>query len=61
VQQWKQKDPVKIARKLLLDLGVDEKQLQAADQEVERLIDDAVEFAEKSPEPAADSVNDHVF
>jgi TPP-dependent pyruvate/acetoin dehydrogenase alpha subunit len=61
VQQWKQKDPVKIARKLLLDLGVDEKQLQAADQEVERLIDDAVEFAEKSPEPAADSVKDHVF
>jgi pyruvate dehydrogenase E1 component alpha subunit len=62
VQQWKQKDPVKIARKLLLDSGwVDESQLQAADQEVERLIDDAVEFAEKSPEPAAESVNDHVF
>ncbi|MGA2356375.1 MAG: thiamine pyrophosphate-dependent enzyme [Terriglobales bacterium] len=62
VQQWKQKDPVKIARKLLLDSGgADESQLQAADQEVERLIDDAVDFAEKSPEPAADSVNDHVF
>ena len=62
VQQWKQKDPVKIARKLLLDLGgADESQVQAADQEVERLIDDAVEFAEKSPEPAADSVNDYVF
>lgn len=62
VQQWKQKDPVKIARKLLLDSGVaDERQLQAADQEVEQLIDDAVDFAEKSPEPAADSVNDHVF
>lgn len=61
VQQWKQKDPVKLARKLLSELGVDESQLQAADQEVERLIDDAVEFAEKSPEPAADSVNDHVF
>ncbi|MFY9908156.1 MAG: thiamine pyrophosphate-dependent dehydrogenase E1 component subunit alpha [Terriglobales bacterium] len=62
VQQWKQKDPVKIARKLLLDSGAaDERQLQAADQEVEQLIDDAVDFAEKSPEPAADSVNDHVF
>jgi pyruvate dehydrogenase E1 component alpha subunit len=62
VQQWKQKDPVKIARKLLLDSGgTDESTLNAADQEVERLIDDAVEFAEKSPEPAADSVNDHVF
>jgi pyruvate dehydrogenase E1 component alpha subunit len=62
VQQWKQKDPVKLARKLLLDSGgVDESKLQAADQEVEQLIDLAVEFAEKSPEPSADSVNEHVF
>jgi pyruvate dehydrogenase E1 component alpha subunit len=62
VQQWKQRDPVKLARKRLLDSGVvDEKQLQAADQEVERLIDEAVEFAEKSPTPSADTVNEHVF
>ena len=62
VQQWKQKDPVKLARKLLLDSGgADESTLQAADQDVEQLIDLAVEFAEKSPEPSADSVNEHVF
>ena len=48
VQQWKQKDPVKLARKRLLDSREsDESKLQAADQEVERLIDEAVEFAEK--------------
>jgi pyruvate dehydrogenase E1 component alpha subunit len=61
VQQWKQKDPVKIARQRLRDAGVDEATLQSADQEVERLIDEAVEFAENSPEPLADSVNEHVF
>jgi pyruvate dehydrogenase E1 component alpha subunit len=61
VQQWKQKDPVKIARQRLRDAGVDEATLQSADQEVERLIDEAVEFAENSPEPSADSVNEHVF
>jgi pyruvate dehydrogenase E1 component alpha subunit len=62
VQQWKQRDPVKIARKRLLDSGVvNEKELQAADLEVERLIDEAVEFAEKSPEPSADTVNEHVY
>jgi pyruvate dehydrogenase E1 component alpha subunit len=61
VQQWKQRDAVKLARKRLLDAGVTEVELQAADQEVERLIDEAVEFAEKSPEPAADTVNEHVF
>ncbi|MGH9544901.1 MAG: thiamine pyrophosphate-dependent dehydrogenase E1 component subunit alpha [Terriglobales bacterium] len=62
VKLWKQQDPVKRARALLLDSGTeDESRLQAIDQEVERLIDQAVEFAEKSPEPSPESVNDHVF
>ena len=62
VQQWKQQDPVKLARKRLLDSWSRTKsKLQAADQEVEQLIDQAVEFAENSPEPSADSVNEHVF
>lgn len=61
VKQWKQRDPVKIARSLLLEAGLSEKDLQQADIDVERLIDEAVEFAEKSPEPSAESVNDHVF
>jgi acetoin:2,6-dichlorophenolindophenol oxidoreductase subunit alpha len=62
VQQWKQQDPVKIARKRLIDSGdVAESKLQSVDLEVEQLIDHAVEFAEKSPEPSAESVNEHVF
>lgn len=62
VQQWKQQDPVKLARKRLIDSGeVPEHKLQGVDLEVEQLIDHAVEFAEKSPEPSADSVNEHVF
>jgi TPP-dependent pyruvate/acetoin dehydrogenase alpha subunit len=61
VQQWKTNDPVKIARKRLIESGTDESKLKAADLEVERLIDEAVEFAEKSPEPSADSVGEHVF
>jgi pyruvate dehydrogenase E1 component alpha subunit len=62
VQEWKQKDPVKLARKRLLDSGAaDESKLQAVDQEVEQLIDRAVEFAQKSPEPLANSVTEHVF
>jgi pyruvate dehydrogenase E1 component alpha subunit len=62
VQHWKGRDPVTNARKLLVDSeAVDERELQAVDQEVERLIDQAVEFAEQSPEPSADSVNEHVY
>jgi len=62
VQHWKEQDSVKRARKLLIESAVaDESELQAVDQEVEHLIDQAVEFAEKSPEPSPDSVDEHVF
>jgi acetoin:2,6-dichlorophenolindophenol oxidoreductase subunit alpha len=61
VQQWKQRCPVKNARKLLAEAGVEEDKLQAVDQEIEQLINQAVEFAESSPEPSADSVTQHVF
>jgi pyruvate dehydrogenase E1 component alpha subunit len=62
VQRWKEQDPVKRARRLLIESAVtDESELQTVDDEVERLIDQAVEFAEKSPEPSPDSVDEHVF
>jgi pyruvate dehydrogenase E1 component alpha subunit len=62
VQHWKEQDPLKIARKLLIESALaDESELQAVDHEVEGLIDQAVEFAEKSPEPLPDSVDEHVF
>ena len=62
VQHWKEQDPLKRARKSLIESAVaDESELQAVDQEVEHLIDQAVEFAEKSPEPSPDSVDEHVF
>jgi pyruvate dehydrogenase E1 component alpha subunit len=62
VQHWKEQDPLKRARKSLIESAVaDEGELQTVDQEVERLIDQAVEFAEKSPEPSPDSIDEHVF
>ena len=61
VKQWKENDPVKRARKLLVDSGTDKSTLDAVEQEVEQLIDKAVEYAENSPEPPADSVTEHVF
>src|SRR6202140_58088 len=41
VQQWKQQDPVKLSRKRLLESGATESKLQAADVEIEQLIDQA--------------------
>lgn len=61
VQKWKQQDPLKRARRVLLDSGEAENKLQAIDHEVERLINEAVTFAEKSPQPSADSVFEQVF
>jgi acetoin:2,6-dichlorophenolindophenol oxidoreductase subunit alpha len=61
VQQWKAQDPVKLARKRLLESGLDENKIKAADAEVEKTINDAVEFAQNSPEPSADSVTDFVY
>jgi pyruvate dehydrogenase E1 component alpha subunit len=61
VQEWKQKDPVKRARKQLLDSGIAESKLAAVDQEVEVWIEEAVQFAESSPEPLPESVTEHVY
>jgi len=62
VQRWKEQDPLKLARKLLIESAVvDESELKAVDHEVEGLINQAEEFAEKSPEPSPDSLDEHVF
>jgi pyruvate dehydrogenase E1 component alpha subunit len=62
VQRWKEQDPLKRARKLLIESAVvDESELKAVDHEVEGLINQAEEFAEKSPEPSPDSLDEHVF
>jgi pyruvate dehydrogenase E1 component alpha subunit len=61
VQEWKQNDPVKRARKQLLDSGVEESKLAAVDEEVEVWIEEAVKFAESSSEPLAESVTEHVY
>ncbi len=62
VNQWKDMDPTKRARKILIDSGrFDEAAMRKVDLEVTHLIEDAVQFAESSPEPAADTLMEHVF
>ncbi len=61
VDQWMQRDPLAIlaARIETLGIGTPE-QLAAIDGEVKATIQDAVEFAEKSPLPDPNTVLDHV-
>jgi TPP-dependent pyruvate/acetoin dehydrogenase alpha subunit len=62
VNQWREMDPTKRARKVLLDSGrFDDAALRQTDAEVTRLIEEAVHFAETSPEPSVDSLMEHVF
>lgn len=62
VLSWKERCPIRTTRRKLLETGIaTEDQLVEIEGEVNRNIDDAVEFARTSPEPNADSLLDNVF
>jgi pyruvate dehydrogenase E1 component alpha subunit len=59
---WQERDPIKsLRRKILHDRRATEARLQEIDAEVAAAIDDAVKFAEESPEPALDELGKHVY
>jgi len=52
VGKWEQHDPIGIYRKQLLDDNVtDEKTLDAEEKKVEQIVEEAVRYAEESPDP----------
>ena len=61
VELRKKKDPVRVARQLLLDNKVPEKEVDAIDARVEEEIRDAVQFAEDSPAPSEQLMNELVY
>jgi len=59
---WQERDPIKnLRRKLLNEHRVTESRLDDLDQEVTAVLDDAVKFAEESPEPALDTLGRYVY
>jgi pyruvate dehydrogenase E1 component alpha subunit len=57
VRRWQEDDPIGIFRKRLVERGeYDDAALDAEDQRVEAEVQDAVAFAEQSPNPAPESV-----
>lgn len=54
LERWRQRDPVELLRRRLLEVGVPETDIVAIDARVEALMDEAVEFAEDSPQPDVD-------
>jgi pyruvate dehydrogenase E1 component alpha subunit len=59
---WQERDPIKgLRRRLLQDHRVAENQLTQIDNEVNEVIEDAVQFAEESPEPGIETLGKYVY
>lgn len=62
VEEWKKRDPIKPYRRNLLDTEVcGEKNLEAIDRRVEKEIEEAVEFAQNSPDPNPEDALEDVY
>ncbi len=62
VEWWrKNKDPIELFKKKLLDMGISEEELRAIDAKVEEEVKDAVKFAEESPYPESKELYEDVF
>jgi pyruvate dehydrogenase E1 component subunit alpha len=62
VQKWMERDPIHILARRIKTLGIaNDEQLQALDDEAKELVRDAVAFAEESPLPAPETVEDYVY
>jgi pyruvate dehydrogenase E1 component alpha subunit len=59
---WRKRDPIPRLAKALVEGGIaDEARLAELEAEIEDICEDAVQFAESSPQPPLSALYDHVF
>lgn len=62
IDEWKERDPLILFRERLEAEGMmTEEEAQSVEAEVERAIEEAVEFARKSPFPSLEEIDQHVY
>ena len=62
MEAWKKRDPIKRMKECLLAAGeATEKELADMDAAAARVIQEAVAFADASPEPSLDTVEQDVY
>src|SRR5262245_29937014 len=62
VQKWMERDPIGILAQRIHTLGIaTDEQLKGFDDEAKAQVQDAVRFAEESPLPAPETVQEHVY
>lgn len=62
IEKWRKDDPIGIFRKHLTgDEGIDPKKLDAEEEKAETAVEEAIHFAESSPDPSPDTLYDYVY
>jgi pyruvate dehydrogenase E1 component subunit alpha len=62
VEEWQQKDPIEtFSNRLISERILSEEDFAAIRADAEKVVLDAVEFADASPEPPLDSLYDHLY
>jgi TPP-dependent pyruvate/acetoin dehydrogenase alpha subunit len=62
VEEWQRKDPIEsFARRLVKEKVLAGEEVDEIREEADRIVVEAVEFADNSPEPPLDSLYDHLY
>jgi pyruvate dehydrogenase E1 component alpha subunit len=62
VQKWMERDPIAVLAQRIRTLGIaTDEQLKGLDDDAKAQVQDAVRFAEESPLPAPETVQEHVY
>jgi TPP-dependent pyruvate/acetoin dehydrogenase alpha subunit len=62
LEEWKKRDPITLmAARLRKNLGATEGEIAAIDEEAQRLMEEAVRFAEQSPDPGAEDWRRYIY
>ena len=62
VQKWRERDPIVLYETVLKDAGlIDDGEISEHDRKAVEIVDEAVAFADASPEPALESLYDNIY
>ncbi|MEJ7839135.1 MAG: thiamine pyrophosphate-dependent enzyme [Thermomicrobiales bacterium] len=61
VRKWRERDPIGLLERRLLEAGVDEARLQEIKSNAKTLAEECVKYAEESPEPSIDELTTDVY
>jgi pyruvate dehydrogenase E1 component alpha subunit len=62
VHKWQESDPIGIYRRYLIDQNIStDEELDGLDKEAEHIVEEAVQFAESSPEPAPEALYENIY